>query len=529
VSVVGIVLSIVTHDTTAFHAFLLVYMIYSFNPLVLIHTQSFPKSTWAMIQLMTLIVVIIVVLMIIDIVLRSKIEFYIFSAICGVLALIVFALLFRKHARSYKSVSVIIHSLLIIAFIGVSVGLNYVNTFTTSANALIVLSSVRSFIWVASAFTSLWVMVSDTLFWRGLADLDRLFENIESYDPPILQSDLSDAFAGLVRSNRGIFIDYGYIKIGDRIASGGRSRVYEGDYHNKKVALKVYMPAEITREAIAHWSQEVGLSVLLKHPNVIECYGLVVVPPKVIVVFEYCRYNLADYLSVTRISALIAISLMIDISCALDYLHDMNVIHRDLKAENIMICKCEGSIHAKIIDFGESRHLTRGSMTIIGTPQYLAPEVLNVASNQGNRSFYDQKADVFSLSIVFWEILHNGGNPYPRTWSMQDILLANRNGYRPPIHNGVHGDIIKLIESMWSTNPMDRPHIKYVYKKLLEFQKRYIKSLLASTGELLWTDEKLTCYFINNNFVTRKTETKKLIQFIRDYNLAQFTIKEEED
>ena len=89
---------------------------------------------------------------------------------------------------------------------------------------------------------------------------------------------------------------------------------------------------------------------------------------------------------------------LIEIILAIEYLHNNNMIYRDLKPENLLLDKTG---HIKLTDFGLSKILKNPkekSYTICGTPQYLAPEIL---SNKG----YDSAVDWWSLGCVFYEML----------------------------------------------------------------------------------------------------------------------------
>ena len=108
-----------------------------------------------------------------------------------------------------------------------------------------------------------------------------------------------------------------------------------------------------------------------------------------------------------------AVAIASRICDALDYLHKQNVIHRDLKPQNIMLCR-DGSI--RIMDFGIAKSAQARRMTFVGftpsmgTPDYMAPEQV-----QGKRG--DERTDIYSLGAILYEMatgttLFEGENPY---------------------------------------------------------------------------------------------------------------------
>ena len=84
---------------------------------------------------------------------------------------------------------------------------------------------------------------------------------------------------------------------------------------------------------------------------------------------------------------------------ALTYLHDKNIVHRDLKAENLLFENNSQESHLKLIDFGVSSEFLKGKKLkeTLGTPYYIAPEVLLQS--------YDEKCDVWSCGVILYILL----------------------------------------------------------------------------------------------------------------------------
>ena len=109
----------------------------------------------------------------------------------------------------------------------------------------------------------------------------------------------------------------------------------------------------------------------------------------------------------------------------LDYMHKRNIVHRDIKLDNILINKIDDTDHiaVKIADFGLSAFLpedpAQGLNYLCGTPSYMAPEMLAEGSS------YREKADIFSAGSIFFNILTR--RPLFSKPSMEAVLKMNKD------------------------------------------------------------------------------------------------------
>jgi len=161
------------------------------------------------------------------------------------------------------------------------------------------------------------------------------------------------------------------------------------------------------------------------------------------------------------------LELLLHIAKGMRFLHQSNIIHRDLKAENVLI---DAAGVCKIADFGVSTTKGNTRMTnVVGTQVYMAPEVVL-------NEFYDERCDVFSFAILMFEVLVETINPYGKNESMNIHLSVSKNpAMRPMIP--VDFDItpnqewfIDLMHTCWKHNAANRKP----FAEIVEILQRHI-------------------------------------------------------
>ena len=243
------------------------------------------------------------------------------------------------------------------------------------------------------------------------------------------------------------------------LGTGQYAEVYRAVWRGVSVAYKRLKPVAASKagQQVEALVKEAVLLDQLVHPNVVQLLGLVVTPGSLGMVTEFMeRGSLFDIISHMRTAGeeafdeQIASGILLDIARGMLFLHtsDPPVIHRDLKSQNILI---SSAWRAKVADFGVSRvKFVTGPMTVTGTPQWMAPEVITGEP-------YSVSADVFSFAILVWEVMHVD-HPYTGEAVMALVAQIVDQRRRPPIDDAkAVGPTREIMETGWQDSPMLRP------------------------------------------------------------------------
>ncbi|KAI4318569.1 hypothetical protein MLD38_032254 [Melastoma candidum] len=250
-----------------------------------------------------------------------------------------------------------------------------------------------------------------------------------------------------------------------KVASGSYGDLFKGTYCSQEVAIKVLKPERVNSDLQKEFAQEVYIMRKVRHKNVVQFIGACTKGPSLCIVTEFMSGgSVYDYLhkqrGVFKLPALLKVA--IDVSKGMDYLHQNNIIHRDLKAANLLMDENEV---VKVADFGVARVKTQsGVMTAeTGTYRWMAPEVIE-------HKPYDHKADVFSFGVVLWELL-TGKLPYEHLTPLQAAVGVVQKGLRPTIPKNTHPKLAELLEKCWQQDPALRPDFPEVLATLQQITK----------------------------------------------------------
>ncbi|ELP85999.1 protein kinase domain containing protein, partial [Entamoeba invadens IP1] len=264
-------------------------------------------------------------------------------------------------------------------------------------------------------------------------------------------------------------LDYHELIESKKIGEGSFGIVNKGTYRGNTVAIKKMKNAQATKSAVDEFTKEVAMLDKFRNDFVIHFYGACYIPSHICMVTEYAEHSsLEDMISKEKeISLKMKVKIICDGAQGISYLHENGILHRDIKPDNILVITMENNVKAngKLTDFGSSRNinLLMTNMTFtkgIGTPKYMAPEVLN-------KEHYKKSSDVFSLAITFYETLV-WGEIYPKSefkfaWSIADYVTSGKRKERP---EKINIELYEVLTKMWGQKGNDRIDISTVIKTL---------------------------------------------------------------
>ncbi len=202
----------------------------------------------------------------------------------------------------------------------------------------------------------------------------------------------------------------GKYRLTREIARGGMGIVFEADDPelHRRVAVKILQEGSSGSQEVMRLHREAAIAAQLQHPNIVSIHEVSMVRspkgrPFHFIAMEYIQgQTLAEVLRKEGISQGEKLRMVEDAARAVAFAHSRGVIHRDLKPGNILV---DNRDHVFLTDFGLARaesfttRLTR-SKTIMGTPQYMAPEQV-----EGRVKDVDTRSDVYALGVILYETL----------------------------------------------------------------------------------------------------------------------------
>ncbi|XP_063692258.1 MAP/microtubule affinity-regulating kinase 3-like isoform X41 [Bolinopsis microptera] len=222
----------------------------------------------------------------------------------------------------------------------------------------------------------------------------------------------------------------------------------------REVAVKVIDKTQMNQTSIQKLNREMKIMKRLNHPNIVRLYEVIETEKTLYLVMEYASGGeVFDYLVAHgRMKEKEARQKFRQIVSAVQYCHQKGIIHRDLKAENLLL---DAEMNMKLADFGFSNEFTAGTKldTFCGSPPYAAPELF-----QGKK--YDgPEVDVWSLGVILYTLV-SGSLPFDGQNLKELRERVLRGKYRIPFYMST--DCENLLKKFLILNPVKRHSLEAI-------------------------------------------------------------------
>ncbi|XP_043374022.1 serine/threonine-protein kinase MARK2 isoform X19 [Dermochelys coriacea] len=224
----------------------------------------------------------------------------------------------------------------------------------------------------------------------------------------------------------------------------------------KEVAVKIIDKTQLNSSSLQKLFREVRIMKVLNHPNIVKLFEVIETEKTLYLVMEYASGGeVFDYLVAHgRMKEKEARAKFRQIVSSVQYCHQKFIVHRDLKAENLLL---DADMNIKIADFGFSNEFTFGNKldTFCGSPPYAAPELF-----QGKK--YDgPEVDVWSLGVILYTLV-SGSLPFDGQNLKELRERVLRGKYRIPFYMST--DCENLLKKFLILNPSKRGTLEQIMK-----------------------------------------------------------------
>ncbi|XP_035850734.1 serine/threonine-protein kinase D1 isoform X3 [Sander lucioperca] len=234
----------------------------------------------------------------------------------------------------------------------------------------------------------------------------------------------------------------------DEVLGSGQFGIVYGGKHRKSgrdVAIKIIDKLRFPTKQESQLRNEVAILQSLHHPGVVNLDCMFETPERVFVVMEKLHGDMLEMVLSSekgRLPERITKFMVTQILVALRHLHFKNIVHCDLKPENVLLASADALPQVKLCDFGFARIIGEKSFrrSVVGTPAYLAPEVLR---NKG----YNRSLDMWSVGVIIYVSL-SGTFPFNEDEDINDQIQNAAFMYPPHPWKKVSQEAIDLINNL---------------------------------------------------------------------------------
>uniref|UniRef100_A0A1A8R459 MAP/microtubule affinity-regulating kinase 3 n=1 Tax=Nothobranchius rachovii TaxID=451742 RepID=A0A1A8R459_9TELE len=224
----------------------------------------------------------------------------------------------------------------------------------------------------------------------------------------------------------------------------------------REVAIKIIDKTQLNPNSLQKLFREVRIMKILNHPNIVKLFEVIETERTLYLVMEYASGGeVFDYLVAHgRMKEKEARAKFRQIVSAVQYCHQKHIVHRDLKAENLLL---DADMNIKIADFGFSNEFTLANKldTFCGSPPYAAPELF-----QGKK-YNGPEVDVWSLGVILYTLV-SGSLPFDGQNLKELRERVLRGKYRIPFYMST--DCENLLKRFLVLNPAKRGTLEQIMK-----------------------------------------------------------------
>lgn len=296
------------------------------------------------------------------------------------------------------------------------------------------------------------------------------------------------------------------------LGSGQFGVVYAGLHQLTKrpVAIKIIDKQRFPQNQEAQLKNEVSILKNISHPGVVNLDNMFETPERIFVVMEKLKGDMLEMIlhhsdpmtgEVGRLSERITKFLIYQILNALKYLHKGNIVHCDLKPENVLLTSSSDFPQVKLCDFGFARIIGEKSFrrSIVGTPAYLAPEVLR---NKG----YNRSLDMWSVGVIIYVSL-SGTFPFNEEEDINDQIENAAFMYPVNPWSSISKQAINLIQNLLQV----KSRLRYTVDQSL------IHPWL--NDYVTWCDLRQLEHSIKTRWLTHESDDERWMNFSKKNNL----------
>ncbi|KAL7719849.1 Serine-threonine protein kinase [Entamoeba marina] len=251
------------------------------------------------------------------------------------------------------------------------------------------------------------------------------------------------------------------------IGEGAFGLVFSGKYRGQDVAIKKMKARNLTEEQEKEFNHEVQMLSQLRHQTVVNLIGAVYTEGEIAIVTEFADYgSFSKMWGKYEVPYDLKIKILDDLAVALQFLHQNNILHRDIKGENVLIYSLNphSSVCGKLTDFGTCRNVSQRMLDSkelscgIGTPTYMAPESLQSCSD------YSYPVDVYAYGMVLYETFtekqaYIDDPAFEQPWMIPQFVIEGKRLERP---EGMDDGYWNLLNACWAQNAEERPNMDYI-------------------------------------------------------------------